>query len=1486
MIASTPIATYRIGAFVAVLLFLAAPTALVATALTAPFGVLSVNTSDATSCTATDGSFEINLDPSNLGVSPYDISLDNGAIWAVNNQAPSSNALNVSGLAWGTYTLAVRDNNGDVIYPGYAAVAGCVKTLSGAANQSFTFGAVTGATGYNWTTTLGVIAGGQNTTTATFDFSSASHLATGTVCVQPTGPTCTAPPTCFDVIIHTIETDCNDGIDNDGDGLVDCLDCEDCAAASACDDTDGDGVGNFCDLDDDNDGIPDTAECPSASSGLSGPITTYSFDITTLDASSETEPHFLNSITVGGETYFDFIIPNSFVSNYTISNLGNVGMYVNGVSVMTHETSSNYDLDILPAFTSRNLSAYQQLDLNNFSDGDYFDLIYDAPVSSTAGGFIALVERRGNNELVVQALGSNGVALGAEALISTSDYVDLGVTLREIGGQNAEMALLPLEDLAPVGSKIHSLRISFGASSTSDAGDCKVFIFGDESSLICDADSDGIANSLDLDSDNDGIFDVDEAGHAAADANDDGVIDGLPAAFGANGLFDGVETSADSDVIAYTIADSESTPDGVYDVYELDSDGDGCIDAREEGVSDSDNDGIAGAGIAPVDANGLVTSITYGSPPNNTWQNPATNSCSYIAGTVFEDINYGGGPGRTFAIANTSAQASGWANLDIGIANTRVELYDAAGVFLEAVTTDANGDYQFENLAAGDYQVRFATRTARSNRGSNATGQTAYAVPTFRSIGTTTYTSGVGGADPAKEDASSNTTSANISTLNTASLVAQAVSNATISSAAVTDVDLGLSFNVVTNTNTAGLGSLYQFLLNSNELDNVNINLEDDPSGRVSLTKPAGKDVSIFEISGAGPHILTISAQLPIVTDTYTHLTGYTQPGAALGDNGSRTIQVEITGAINTIGALRCTFDHFELSGIAFHGFRKVIHSTFSGGTDIHIWGNYLGLQSDGTAGIAGGTNGYGIQINQSAGVFIGTNGDGINDANEGNIISNTRMGVFAENSSNVLIAGNWIGIEADGTTAAPNTIHGIEIDLATGQNIIGFDDTATQTNGAFFRNVISGNASNGIRIDRSNDVRISGNYVGTNASGTVAVPNDRGIRVIDGCSDILIGTDSDGTADVAERNIISGNGTAVNGGGVWIDFTGANLRNVIAGNYIGTDVTGMLAIPNLEYGVQSLRFNDFTVVGTNADGVRDDIERNVVSGNTGAGIIIREQEFSIVAGNYVGVAADGTTPLGNGGDGIIVVGTETDNISVGCGASFVNANRSQIGNIIQNNGGTGIHVTTGVESNNCLRNNIFGNNGELAIDLASKGVESNDNGDTDTGPNDLYNIPIIESSTLNGNLLTVKGYTRAGSVNDFYLADAGPSPNPLPAGYTTSFGEGVYILGSFVEGSADDDDATIGTYIDDGTGDTDIKSENRFEFTFDVSGSGMVASDRVTAIATPVVAPFSTSAFSGVTTVGTVEDCTDGIDNDLDGFIDCLDDDCPNAAPAIRINN
>ena len=149
------------------------------------------------------------------------------------------------------------------------------------------------------------------------------------------------------------------------------------------------------------------------------------------------------------------------------------------------------------AFRSRNLNAYQQLDGNDFTNGDYYILNYTNPVISTAGGFIAATERLGNNEQIIEALDINGSTIGT-ITVATSDYVDLGVNVYGSGAQNANMALYPIDDLAPVGSSIYGVKISFGSSvtATGDGPDAKVFFFGDVSTIACDYDGDGIPNYL------------------------------------------------------------------------------------------------------------------------------------------------------------------------------------------------------------------------------------------------------------------------------------------------------------------------------------------------------------------------------------------------------------------------------------------------------------------------------------------------------------------------------------------------------------------------------------------------------------------------------------------------------------------------------------------------------------------------------------------------------------------------------------------------------------------------------------------------------------------------------------------------------------------------------------------------------------------------------------------------------------------------------
>jgi len=357
-------------------------------------------------------------------------------------------------------------------------------------------------------------------------------------------------------------------------------------------DNDNDTIGDICDLDDDNDGIPDLEEC-NGTFVLDGTHTVSTFNSTQLSSTAsgvQFDVNLINGITFNtatGPNLGNFTIgppaPYNGSQNYlyleinTDQNVADHGTYT-----ITFPTVVVNPTIYFGGFSSSTNSPTWSLTLVNQTPEVEMNLIY------TDGEFLI-----------------SGDTMRASVVTSTN-----GNGLVEFIGI------------------VQQLQFEIGHYSPTNQEGRVRFTTNVGFTLCDDVDSDGVPNMYDLDSDNDGIFDIDEAGHAAADANDDGIIDGASGLFGANGLFDALETSADSDTINYTIADSESTPDGNYDAYEIDADGDTCFDTTEEGVSDSDVDGIAGTGAPAVNSlNGLVTAITYSDPPNAIWQNPVTGPC-------------------------------------------------------------------------------------------------------------------------------------------------------------------------------------------------------------------------------------------------------------------------------------------------------------------------------------------------------------------------------------------------------------------------------------------------------------------------------------------------------------------------------------------------------------------------------------------------------------------------------------------------------------------------------------------------------------------------------------------------------------------------------------------------------------------------------------------------------------------------------------------
>ncbi|WP_242135325.1 T9SS type B sorting domain-containing protein [Aestuariivivens marinum] len=152
---------------------------------------------------------------------------------------------------------------------------------------------------------------------------------------------------------------------------------------------------------------------------------------------------------------------------------------------------------------------------------------------------------------------------------------------------------------------------------------------------VCDTDNDGIINSLDLDSDNDGIYDAEEAGHGKPHTT--GVVNG---SVGNDGIPDAVQTIPNSGTVNFTVFDTDG--DGDINSIESDSDNDGCSDVIEAGFTDDDADDYLGNDIVTVDSYGIVNNATdgYTTPhPNYIIAAPITITTQPIDSVVCELSN-------------------------------------------------------------------------------------------------------------------------------------------------------------------------------------------------------------------------------------------------------------------------------------------------------------------------------------------------------------------------------------------------------------------------------------------------------------------------------------------------------------------------------------------------------------------------------------------------------------------------------------------------------------------------------------------------------------------------------------------------------------------------------------------------------------------------------------------------------------------------------
>lgn len=258
--------------------------------------------------------------------------------------------------------------------------------------------------------------------------------------------------------------------------------------------------------------------------------------------------------------------------------------------------------------------------------------------------------------------------------------------------------------------------------------------------------------------------------------------------------------------------------------------------------------------------------------------------------------------------------------------------------------------------------------------------------------------------------------------------------------------------------------------------------------------------------------------------------------------NGQNGISIS-TATANLIGGPSASARNI-ISGNAFNGIGIL---TLADGGNL-VQGNYLGTDSTGTKAI--GNTLAGVRIQGSSNTIGGT------VSGAGNLISgNGQQGVWLVGTNGSVkgnrIQGNLIGLTIAGNTKLANGNAGVGISTAAA-NVVGGLALAE-------RNVIAGNGDAGIFIlgSNANANVVQGNYLGTDASGTLAIGNAfEGIYLEQGATNLI------GGAQSGAGNLISANNTQ----GIFLTNATANI---IQGNFIGTKADGVNPLGNKFHNIE-----------------------------------------------------------------------------------------------------------------------------------------------------------------------------------------------------------------------------------------------------------------------------------------------------------------------------
>ncbi len=524
------------------------------------------------------------------------------------------------------------------------------------------------------------------------------------------------------------------------------------------------------------------------------------------------------------------------------------------------------------------------------------------------------------------------------------------------------------------------------------------------------------------------------------------------------------------------------------------------------------------------------------------------------------------------------------------------------------------------------------------------------------------------------------------------------------------------------------------------------------------------------------------------VTGNGTFIDGTSQTDN-YGDRNPYGPEIELTGGYPqwSINA-----DDVVMRGLAINRTAGSSASVYvNAGDNIVIIGNYIGTDPTGTialntvscsASIINPRDAIRVWTNSTPSgpighVRIGGAGEG-----EGNLLSGMGYQALSIDAGmhpalwsegdpeidSVTIQGNIIGPDRTGTTSLVDcgglsSSFGISSQLNRADLLIG-----GVTPGA--RNIISGWSYNLFILLVGGRIHIQGNYIGTDITGTYAIPPTGpgtlgyGVYIGSGLSSFPAEQVLVGGSEPGAGNLISGNPRT----GIQLGDSLGYMGYVdVKGNLIGTDVTGTSALPNGQYGI---RTESSVNIGGPAPG-----EGNVIAGNSSWGIV-QSNRYAFIRGNNIGLAADGVTPLGNGGGIYMTSGAVIST------------------NVIVNNEGHGVYFpgewnyyyTAYLRGRPQILGNSIHSNSGLGIARAGT-VRDNDAGDANLFTYHLQNFPELTEVTVENGMTTVVGHLDTFKPH-YCQCEIFANTAPDPSG----FGEGDRWLVSFYPDESGDFEVTI----------------------------------------------------------------------------------------------